>query len=271
MQYYYRLNGDKGWLGPYAEGRICLFDAAWAAQLGGASAEAVGVPNGFTPTMAVAEQRAISARVPQGMLVGDVAHPIYEPPSEWIMVDDEVNVSDVSLIDTPLRRNNPIAPTRPPLAKSITVRNATLDDVDAMLEIQRRAFSPYLTTYTPHQLQSLHETVEDLRRALNGITAYVAVEGNTVRGSVRVVVRNGVAMVLLISVDPEQRGRGIGTTLLAAVEERVRGEAHKLYLEVPLLAPQSQHFFITEGYEPAGVLRRHYGGVDWIAFEKFVG
>ena len=187
------------------------------------------------------------------------------------MVDDEADADGMQPIDGVLHRVGPNAAVRPPLASSVSVRTATLDDVDAMLEVQRRAFLPYLSSYTPHQLHSLHETVEDLRRALNGITAYVAVEDETVRGSVRVVMRNGVAMVLLLSVDPEHRSRGIGTTLLAAVEERVRGEAHKLYLEVPLLTPQSLHFFITEGYEPAGILRRHYGGVDWIAFEKFVG
>src|SRR5262249_28980157 len=130
--------------------------------------------------------------------------------------------------------------------------------------------APYLTIYTPRQLQSLHETVEDLRRALNGITAYVAVEGDVVRGSVRVVGRNGVAVVMQLSVDPNQVGRGIGTALLDAVEERARGEAHKLYLEVPMLTPQSLRFFIDEGYDPAGILRRHYGGVDWIAFERFL-
>ena len=113
----------------------------------------------------------------------------------------------------------------------------------------------------PRTLLSIYENIRDF---------YVAVEGDVVRGSVRVVVRNGVAVIMQLSVDPNQAGRGIGTALLDAVEERARGEAHKLYLEVPMLTPQTLRFFIDEGYDPAGILRRHYGGVDWIAFERFL-
>jgi GNAT superfamily N-acetyltransferase len=260
MQYFYRqLDGRTHWFGPYAEGRICLFDAAWAAQLGGVEVEAVAVPNGMSPLAAMEQQRTIAAAVPREMLVGDVAHPIYEPPSEWIMAEESDG----------LEEREPQVATRRLRPRGVSIRSATLDDVGAMLEIQRRAFVPYLGLYTPHQLQTLHETVEDLRRALISITVYVAEEDGVVRGSVRVVVRNGVAMVLHVSVDPEHAGRGIGTALLDAVEERVRGEAHKLYMEVPLLTP-TLRFFIEDGYQPAGVLRRHFGNVDWIAFEKFI-
>lgn len=265
MQYFYRLEPQGKWIGPYAEGRVCIFDAAWAAQLGNAQAEATAVPNGMHPDEALAVARAIPARVPNETLIGNINHIIYEPPSEWIMADDDDSVPSEMSVYGPRPARDPSRRVR-----GISVRPASSDDIAAMLEVQRRAFAAYLDVFAPHQIHMLHETIEDVQRAINGMSVYVAVENGVVRGSARVRVRHGVGMVTNIAVDPEHERRGIGTAMLQVIEDHVRGAAHKLYLETPLLAPQSLRFYVDLGYGPAGILRRHYGGMDWLAFEKFV-
>lgn len=269
MQYYYRLESQGTWVGPYAEGRLCLFDAAWAAQLGNSPAEALAVPHGQRPDEAMVAELAIPAVVPRGMLIGNINHTIYEPPSEWILAaDGDGVVTDLYAQAGQVARSVEVRPRR---RAGVSVRPARPADAADILDVQRRAFARYLTVFTAHQINPLIETIEEVRQAIQSDSVYVATEGDTVRGSARVACKSGVALINNISVDPDCEGRGIGSALLEVIEKYVRGKAHKLYLETPLLAPQSFRFYVELGYEPAGILRRHYVGVDWLAFEKFIG
>lgn len=263
MQYYYRLQqaDDGAWVGPYTEGRLCIFDAAWAAHLKGRAVQALAVPRGLSPDQALAMGRGIEAAVACESLVGNINHTMFEPPAEWIMAGDD----DGELLYERLPAE------RPSLRVPVTIRPLNGEaELAAALEIQRRAYSPYLQVFGAHQVLDIHETIEELRNSLRTVSAFVAVEGTAVRGSIRVLVRNGVAIVPSFSVDPDYGRRGIGTALLRVVEDCVRGRAHKLYLETPLLAPQPMRFYTVQGFEPAGILRRHYGNLDWIAWEKFL-
>lgn len=266
MQYYYRLASQGTWVGPYAEGRLCLFDAAWAAQLGNDQADAVAVPHGIPPEDAIATGRSIPAEVPREMLIGNINHTIYEPPSEWIMAADDPIPTGMPQ----LQRPKALLAHYTFRGDNISVRPAKDEDAAAILDVQRRAFTRYLTVFTAHQINPLIETIEEVRQAIQNDCVYVVVEEQQVRGSARAMIKSGVALLTNIAVDPDHEGRGIGTALLKVIENYVRGKAHKLYLETPLIAPQSLRFYVELGYEPAGVLRRHYVGVDWLAFEKFV-
>ncbi|MCG8346681.1 MAG: GNAT family N-acetyltransferase [Chloroflexales bacterium] len=268
MQYYYRLNSQETWVGPYAEGRLCIFDAAWAAQLGNTLVTALAVPNDMDPEEALAANRAIRANVPQDTLIGNINHTIYEPPSEWIMAADDGDLPTEGL-KKPQRLDRLVR--KPPRRNSkVAVRPAIPKDAAAILDMQRRAFTRYLTVFTAHQVNPLIETIEEVRQAVQNQDVYVVTEDDILRGSARVFIKSGVALLTNISIDPDHEQRGIGTSLLKLIENQVQGKAHKLYLETPLLAPQSLRFYVELGYEPAGILRRHYVGVDWLAFEKFL-
>lgn len=69
---------------------------------------------------------------------------------------------------------------------------------------------------------------------------------------------------------PNYQGTGIGSALLAEVEHRMKKKAHKLHLETGLLADNLAAFYTKRGYAQEAVLRKHYGGFDWMTFAKFI-
>jgi GNAT superfamily N-acetyltransferase len=100
------------------------------------------------------------------------------------------------------------------------------------------------------------------------IAAYV---DDSPAGSVRYYNKGGVCIIERLSVKPSLQGEGIGRGLIAEVENRVAGSAHKVYLETGLLASNLLVFYSKLGFSGEAILRRHYGGFDWIAFSKFIG
>lgn len=65
--------------------------------------------------------------------------------------------------------------------------------------------------------------------------------------------------LVAIAVDPEQRGRGIGSALLRRVRETMRSRgAWHLGLEVRADDPRAQAFYRRHGFEPEGLKTRVY-------------
>jgi len=54
------------------------------------------------------------------------------------------------------------------------------------------------------------------------------------------------------------------------VEKRVSCAVHKIYLETGLLTDNLFIFYTKLGYSGEAILRKHYGGFDWIVFSKFI-
>jgi len=155
--------------------------------------------------------------------------------------------------------------------KGTLFRNAGDEDLVALLAIQKDAFERYTDHLMPEQIPPLNETIEDMRKDVKYksiIAAYV--DGSPV-GSVRYYNKGGVCIIERLSVKPSLQGEGIGRGLIAEVENRVAGSAHKLYLETGLLASNLLMFYSRLGFSGEAILRNHYGGFDWIAFSKFMG
>jgi hypothetical protein len=83
MRYYYRLANDGAWYGPYNDGRACIYDAAFAGQQAGATPQAIVVSDDRNPHALTDEEFAVF-EVPTENLAGDIKHPMYEPPIEWV-------------------------------------------------------------------------------------------------------------------------------------------------------------------------------------------
>ncbi len=154
--------------------------------------------------------------------------------------------------------------------KVITIRPATESDLQGLLEIQKAAFMRYTEFLRPEQMPPLCETLPDVREDSKKKTILIAELNGELSGSVRYVVKGGVCVIERLSVSPDCQGNGIGRALVSEVEERARGKAHKLYLETGLLANNLLMFYTKLGYSGEAVLRKHYGGFDWLAFSKFI-
>ena len=118
----------------------------------------------------------------------------------------------------------------------IETRDAVDDDLYVLLSIQKEAFARYTDHLRAEQIPPLNETIEDMKKDLKYKSVVTAsVDGRTA-GSIRYYIKGGVCIIERLSVRPDMQGRGIGCGLIAEVEKRAAGLAHKLYLETGLLA-----------------------------------
>jgi ribosomal protein S18 acetylase RimI-like enzyme len=92
-------------------------------------------------------------------------------------------------------------------------------DGGELLTLQRAAFVTEAQLYGDPGLPALVETLSELLVAVQGGPALVARDGGRLVGSVRARVVDGVLHVGRLVVAPDQQGRGVGRSLLAAVEQ----------------------------------------------------
>jgi predicted N-acetyltransferase YhbS len=102
-------------------------------------------------------------------------------------------------------------------------------DVDAVLTVQRAAFTVEAQLYDDPSLPPLQESREQLIADLDRSRGLVALEGDRVVGSVRVRVEGTSLHIARLSVAPDQQGRGLGTLLLARAESVADAEEALLF------------------------------------------
>jgi GNAT superfamily N-acetyltransferase len=154
--------------------------------------------------------------------------------------------------------------------KGIKIRAAQKSDLGDMLNIQKSAFARYTEFLLSEQIQPLHETFDEVKEDFEKKTILVVEIKDRLAGSIRYEIKGGVCIIERLSVLPEFQGNGIGRALINEVEKRASRNAHKLYLETGLLANNLLMFYTRLGYSAEAVLRKHYGGFDWIVFSKFI-
>jgi predicted N-acetyltransferase YhbS len=102
-------------------------------------------------------------------------------------------------------------------------------DVDAVLSVQRAAFTVEAQLYDDPSLPPLQESREQLIADLDRSRGLVALDGDRVVGSVRVRVEGTSLHIARLSVAPDQQGRGLGTLLLARAESVADAEEALLF------------------------------------------
>lgn len=154
--------------------------------------------------------------------------------------------------------------------EGIHIRDAVESDLPGLLGIQKAAFMRYTKYLLPEQMPPVTETLEGVRDDFLRKRILIAEFGGALAGSVRYSAKGGVCLIERLSVDPALQGRGIGSSLVREVERRVGEKVHKIYLETGLLADNLLMFYAKLGYSGEAVLRKHYGGFDWIVLSKFI-
>lgn len=112
--------------------------------------------------------------------------------------------------------------------QSFEILPASDGDFDAIYRLQLAAYATEdaLYDYTiPPMLQTLQEAVADCKRSL----VLKAVKNGEIVGSVRGYLQDGTCCVNKLMVLSEHRGCGIGTALLAAIENMVSARKYALF------------------------------------------
>ncbi len=111
----------------------------------------------------------------------------------------------------------------------VVVRPMVAGDVDAVLSVQRAAFTVEAQLYDDPSLPPLQESREQLIADLDRSRGLVALDGDRVVGSVRVRVEGASLHIARLSVAPDQQGCGLGTLLLARAESVADAEEALLF------------------------------------------
>lgn len=121
-------------------------------------------------------------------------------------------------------------------------------DAPAMLALQRRAFAEEARRCGKPDIPPMTEPLEAIEQHVREETALTARDGDTIVGCVRGIVADGVCTIRALVVEPAHQGRGIGTSLLRAVEDAVRGGVTRFDLTTNMIMEGNVPFYERHGY-----------------------
>lgn len=154
---------------------------------------------------------------------------------------------------------------------AFTTRPAVLGNLDAVLRVQKRAFSRVAAELAipPTQLPPLRETTEDLvNLAVTGTRFFVAVDANdTIVGSVRGTCRGKDVEIGRLVVDDGWLRQGVASALMDAVESSFP-ECRRFELFTGADARMALALYRARGYHECR--RKHVEGVELVWLEKMV-
>lgn len=99
---------------------------------------------------------------------------------------------------------------------------------------------------------------------------YIADEQREMMGYIIIETDMGVCYIDSIITGQSSRGRGVGTALMQAAEEKaIKEGCHKMFL-VTGADWHAKNFYESLGYTKVAVLKNHYDGKDFVQMEKFL-
>ncbi|WP_306387771.1 ribosomal protein S18-alanine N-acetyltransferase [Microbacterium sp. MPKO10] len=138
----------------------------------------------------------------------------------------------------------------------IEIRDATRDDLDAIMELERSSFAPDDWSRDSMQREILSEHTRYL----------VAADDEYIVGYGGVLAPSGSADadIQTIAVAPEHRRTGIGRALMTRlVSVAASAGARGVFLEVSAESAGAQQLYLSLGFTQIGVRPRYYrGGID---------
>ncbi|MBM7839320.1 N-acetylglutamate synthase-like GNAT family acetyltransferase [Alkalihalobacillus xiaoxiensis] len=113
---------------------------------------------------------------------------------------------------------------------TIEIKEATLQDARAILELQKIAYQSEAELYKDYSILPLHETVEDVERAFTKNVVLKAVSNeNKIVGSVRAMRESDTTKIGKLMVHPSWQDQGLGRKLMDAIEETVESSVYALF------------------------------------------
>ena len=166
-----------------------------------------------------------------------------------------------------LRAKSPLAVT--------SVRPMRTDEAAEVCDLFRQVLLPLayyneqakaceLAKYTP---DNLHKAIASDEEAV-----LVAEEGSRIAGYCISERNDGLIWLAWFGVAPDFRGKGVGTALLEALDQRTaRSGSHKVWCDCRTSNTESKTVLLAHGFLPLCTARNHWHGQDFILWEKFIG
>ena len=111
----------------------------------------------------------------------------------------------------------------------IKITKAELCDMPDILKLQYAAYQSEAERYNNFSIQPLTQTLEQLAEEYKGCTMLKAVIDGKIAGSVRALEENNTVYIGKLMVFPEYQNRGIGKSLMTAIEAAFPHKRYELF------------------------------------------
>jgi len=150
---------------------------------------------------------------------------------------------------------------------SIAIEEATVEDAEEILALQKRAFRSEAERYDNYTLPPLTQTLDEIKADFERQHVLKATLKGEIIGSVRAHVEAGTCHVARLVVHPDYHGRGIGTRLMHALESAF-GDVERFEIFTGDRSDPALHLYHKLGYEE--FKRREMETHDLVFLEKRV-
>ena len=116
------------------------------------------------------------------------------------------------------------------------IRLATPTDTSSVASVLVQSFSEYKALYTPEAFAATISTIKELDHRLVEGPVWIAVENDTVVGTVSAVPYGEALLIRSLAVLPSSRGQGIGDLLLRHLESYASEKDYEPLFSVRLLS-----------------------------------
>jgi N-acetylglutamate synthase-like GNAT family acetyltransferase len=149
-----------------------------------------------------------------------------------------------------------------PPAEVITIRKATLDDAEGILECLRSAFAPYRHQYSANAFEDTVLTHESFAGRLGEMAVFAAIDqsGRVVGTIACKVIGKADGHLRGMAVRPDSQARGIATRLLARAEAQlVDQKCSRISLDTTEPLHRAMRFYERHGFHRSGKVRDFFG------------
>jgi GNAT superfamily N-acetyltransferase len=136
---------------------------------------------------------------------------------------------------------------RIPISGDVSIARAAPEDAIVIHEIQMRAFAEEGRVSGTVEIPPLMETIESIELLIRNHTVLTARHEDRVVGSARGIASGSICTIRGVLVEPSCQGRGIGASLLRAVEQR-HPQVERFELTTNTLVPGNVQFYERRGY-----------------------
>lgn len=142
-----------------------------------------------------------------------------------------------------------------------SIRAATSDDVQGILQCLRAAFAPFRTRYTPAAFRDTVLSETRLPERMKRMKIFVAEdECKNIAGTVGCSISGEKAHIRGMAVRPALQGCGLAAKLLAAAEGEARAaNCSRMTLNTTEPLERAIHFYRRHGYRASGRVRNWFG------------
>lgn len=111
----------------------------------------------------------------------------------------------------------------------MNIQPANVDDLPALLELQKLAFQSEAELYPETEIAPMRQTLPELVQEFAHYTTLIAEQGGELVGSVRGQVVNGRGEIGRLMVQPARRGQGLGRRLMREIETALDVQTFRLF------------------------------------------